>query len=395
MSCPTHEEISAFHDGELPAETMAQVGTHVRACPECTATLRNMERLDAAASGRAPTAHCLLPEELAELVDGVADDGLLLSAQAHVENCDHCRAAWQDLQAALSESAMEASVAAAAPVAARPRLLTFAWPAVAVAAALLIGLAVWHGGRAPTPGTQPETPRIAKSSPQSTPVEKPEAPIGPGEPQAAPTSDKPASVPAPKPPDALIARAPKPQPGRAPRRATPSRRPTRPSLSEEPVEEPGVEEVTPLPEIGTMALKEGGSLLGRWRRAGGDASGFSLEDLEELAQELPGDRGVLRALVERLEGEQAKDPTPLREQELQRRRMELEAVEATAPDTDEGEPGAPAKSDVESDVDEPREDTGGEGPDVASPERDATEPPEPPAAPDAPVDPTEAGGEQP
>jgi anti-sigma factor RsiW len=50
MDCrKTQAMLSAYHDRELPDADRGQVGAHLRACPDCTALLESMARIDAAA----------------------------------------------------------------------------------------------------------------------------------------------------------------------------------------------------------------------------------------------------------------------------------------------------------------------------------------------------------
>ncbi len=50
MNCRKAQEmLSAFHDGELPVADRARVEAHMRSCPDCTALLESMARLDSAA----------------------------------------------------------------------------------------------------------------------------------------------------------------------------------------------------------------------------------------------------------------------------------------------------------------------------------------------------------
>lgn len=45
MNCKWNEKLSAFHDGELPADARAQVASHVAACPECAAEIERLRRI--------------------------------------------------------------------------------------------------------------------------------------------------------------------------------------------------------------------------------------------------------------------------------------------------------------------------------------------------------------
>jgi len=50
MNCRKAQEmLSAYHDGELSVADRARVGAHLRSCPDCTALLESMSRIDAAA----------------------------------------------------------------------------------------------------------------------------------------------------------------------------------------------------------------------------------------------------------------------------------------------------------------------------------------------------------
>ena len=50
MECrETQTLLTAFHDGELPADGRARVEEHLRGCPECAALLADLERVDRAA----------------------------------------------------------------------------------------------------------------------------------------------------------------------------------------------------------------------------------------------------------------------------------------------------------------------------------------------------------
>ena len=50
MECrETQTLLTAFHDGELPADRRARVEEHLRGCPECAALLADLARVDRAA----------------------------------------------------------------------------------------------------------------------------------------------------------------------------------------------------------------------------------------------------------------------------------------------------------------------------------------------------------
>lgn len=364
MNCPTHEELSLFHDGELPARRVREVRRHVRDCPQCSAWVRNLQRLDAAASGRAPTPECLTAEELAELVDGVAGEELEARAQAHAASCGHCKEAWSGLMAAKASVAGEV-----APVRRTVARRAVAWTAVAAAAAALIAVAFW-----PRPGPPPPEQR----APQM--VEAPRAPGGavenalpsPGETPEEPERRAVAAAPVgPPAPQQQLRPARRPQP----RHRTPARAPAGEPEQERPPAESRPATPTPpsTPEPPALALVGGSALAQRWAEAKGDTSGFSLEELKELRQELPRDRAVLKALVKRLEASAAADPAA--EMEMERYKQDLEALEiapeeqaapreSAAPQTEEAgveEGAAPAP-------DEEQPGGGGAGPEAVSAE---------------------------
>ncbi|MGD0388765.1 MAG: zf-HC2 domain-containing protein [Tepidisphaeraceae bacterium] len=77
-SCPTSEQLSAFHDGEIDEVRRVEIERHLRQCPLCGA---EMERLQAISRllGAAPAAK-LLPIGLHRLhrrVDQAMEEGLL------------------------------------------------------------------------------------------------------------------------------------------------------------------------------------------------------------------------------------------------------------------------------------------------------------------------------
>ena len=46
-ACPSHEELIAFHDRELPESALNRVAQHIEtSCPQCVAALDKLERAD-------------------------------------------------------------------------------------------------------------------------------------------------------------------------------------------------------------------------------------------------------------------------------------------------------------------------------------------------------------
>jgi len=78
MNCPTSEQLSAFHDGELDEVRRVEIEGHLRQCPLCAAELERLQAMSRLL-GAAPTAR-LLPIGLHRLhrrVDQAMEEGFL------------------------------------------------------------------------------------------------------------------------------------------------------------------------------------------------------------------------------------------------------------------------------------------------------------------------------
>ena len=108
MICDWNNKLSAFHDGELPAEARAQVEAHVAACPECAAEIGRLRRIarflraapiPAMSAGALPRLHNRLGAERIMLANGRRTArlaGWLTTAAAAVILC--CGAALYSMQ---------------------------------------------------------------------------------------------------------------------------------------------------------------------------------------------------------------------------------------------------------------------------------------------------------
>jgi hypothetical protein len=270
--------------------------------------------MDAAATGQTPTAHCLTAEELAELADGVAGDGLRRSAERHARSCSHCTEAWNALQPDHQRQPVSVRVRFPAPT------RNLAWAAVAVTAALAIAAVCFRphlGPQAPQPGVEvATTPRSLSTPTPTSGALKPDQ-----EPAVTPS-------PAPQP-------APTPEANVGPSRTAPAPRPARPRQHAPRHAPPpaGREPQTTTPEAPMLALTGASALVQRWHDSKGEPSRFSREDLEELQHALPQDRKVLQALVERLrkEGTEANDQAALEQARTLQKTLDALQDDETAP----------------------------------------------------------------
>ena len=75
--CKKYEDrLSAYLDGQLPHQEMAEIGTHLERCPICSALLEKMRRLNEMAAGVSTDFDDDLMDELSERINaGVNEIG--------------------------------------------------------------------------------------------------------------------------------------------------------------------------------------------------------------------------------------------------------------------------------------------------------------------------------
>jgi anti-sigma factor ChrR (cupin superfamily) len=81
--CPSHEQLSAFHDGQVDEETRYQIELHVALCGDCRKELAAMKSMSAMfAAAEFPRLSQISLHRLHRRVDAARDQGLIRAALA-------------------------------------------------------------------------------------------------------------------------------------------------------------------------------------------------------------------------------------------------------------------------------------------------------------------------
>jgi anti-sigma factor RsiW len=81
-SCPFHDWIGAYHDGELDESRRAQMDQHLEACPPCAAELAELKKLSGLfVETELPRLSPMAMRRLHRRLDAAADEGVIRLAR--------------------------------------------------------------------------------------------------------------------------------------------------------------------------------------------------------------------------------------------------------------------------------------------------------------------------
>ena len=184
MDCPSHEQLSIYHDGELPTADMVALRRHLSGCADCARQIENLDRLALYCRCRLPTMECLTDQEIAEITEGKAASEVVSRARSHTRECHYCEELCsKELLAQVPPISVRLSPVSQQRRTAAPRMV--AWGGLAVAASLLLVLVLSQLPRhAVSPPPQiAAAPEIPGPSPDGMlkPGSVPAEPGGPGQ----------------------------------------------------------------------------------------------------------------------------------------------------------------------------------------------------------------------